>query len=364
MKIKTITDHLEAVAPLVYQESYDNSGLIVGHPQNEVSGILISLDVTEEVVDEALEKKCDLIVAHHPIVFQGLKKLNGKNYVERTVIKAIRNGIAIYAIHTNLDNVHNGVNKQIADHLGLIHTQVLSAKSGILKKLVTFCPMDRAEAVREALFHAGAGHIGNYDSCSFNTEGFGTFRGNDASNPYAGKKEEYHKEAEQRIETIFPGYLEARILGALFQAHPYEEVAYDVYSLDNKHKQVGSGIVGELSEARDEMDFLDFVKKTMQTACVRYTRLMGRKVKRVAVCGGSGSFLLREAIASGADVFITSDYKYHQFFDAEDKIVIADIGHYESEQFTKDLLADLLKEKFPRFAIVLADTNTNPVNYL
>lgn len=361
--LKNITSFLENVAPLRYQESYDNAGLITGNQNMEITGALIALDCTEEIIDEAIKNKCNLVIAHHPIVFSGLKKLNGKNYVERTIIKAIKNDIAIYAIHTNLDNVHNGVNAKICEVLGLTNCKILTPKNALLKKLVVFVPITHAEDVRKALFNAGSGAIGNYDECSFNINGTGTFRANDNANPHVGKTGIQHQEAEVRIETIFESIHQNKILKALREVHPYEEVAYDIYPIENSYQNVGSGMVGEFETEMTESDFLLYLKTKMQTACVRHTQLFNKKIKRVALCGGAGSFLLNDAIASGAQVFVTADYKYHQFFDAEDKIIIADVGHYESEQFTKQLLYDLLKRNFNTFALHLTKVSTNPVNY-
>ncbi len=362
-KIKDITHYLETVAPLRLQESYDNAGLIVGDMQAELTSILVTLDVTEEVVEEAIQNKCNLIVAHHPIVFSGLKKITGKNYVERTLLKAIKNDVAIYAAHTNLDSVTGGVNGKICEKLGLADCRILEPAGGLLKKLVTFVPVDHAEKVRQAVFAAGAGHIGNYDSCSFNAHGQGTFRGNDSTTPFVGEKGAHHYENEIRFETIFPSYLQGQIISALTTAHPYEEVAYDIYPLDNKFNQVGMGMVGVLPKEKTEREVLKLLKNTFQTGVIRHTALQNKKVKTIAVCGGAGSFLLNQAIAAGAEFFVTGDFKYHQFFDAENKIVIADIGHFESEQFTKELFYELLTKKFPKFVVRLSEVNTNPVFY-
>lgn len=365
MKIKDITRYLETIAPSAYQESYDNSGLLVGSPDDEVEKALICLDSIEEVIDEAIAAGCGLVIAHHPIVFSGLKRFNGKNYIERVVMKAIKNNIAIYAIHTNLDNVlKDGVNAMICEKLGLENTYILAPKKELLRKLVVFCPKDHAEAVRSAMFAAGAGAIGDYDECSFNLDGTGTFRANEGADPFVGNKNEQHHESETRVEVIYHAPAEHAILSAMLEAHPYEEVAHDMYPLLNRSKEVGSGMVGELPEAQDEMAFLTGLKTSLNTDCVRYTALTGSRVKKVAVCGGSGSFLLNAAKSSGADVFITGDFKYHQFFDAEGEIVIADVGHFESEQFTIDQLARLITKKFPKFAVRLTSVNTNPVNYL
>ena len=362
--IKQVTDYLEGIAPLSYQESYDNAGAICGASSTEVKGILICLDSTEAVIDEAIRHNCNLVVAHHPIIFSGIKKLNGKNYIERTIIKAIKNDITIYAAHTNLDNISEGVNKVIADRLGLINCRILSPKKNLLKKLVTFCPVKDADKVRKAMFDAGGGRIGKYDECSFNTEGTGTFRGSEGTNPHVGKPGEQHHEKETRVEMIFEAPLESRILSSMIKAHPYEEVAYDIYPLDNTYNNIGSGMIGDLPKPMKEKDFLLFLKEKMNTGCVRYTPLTGNDITKVAVCGGSGSFLLQEAISQKANVLVTSDFKYHQFFDAEGKIVIADIGHYESEQFTKQLFLGLLKRNFSTFALRLSEVVTNPITYI
>jgi len=363
MKIKEIIKALEELAPLALQESYDNAGLLTGSAEWEADKALICLDSTEAVIDEAIAKKCNLVIAHHPIIFSGLKKINGKNYVERTIIKAIKNDIAIYAIHTNLDNVMAGVNQKIADKLALIHTEILSPRKATLHKLITFCPTAEAEKVRLALFEAGGGHIGNYDSCSFNTNGIGTYRGNAHSNPFAGEQGKLHREAEERIELIYPFYLEKNLLHALKRAHPYEEVAYDIIALQNKFEKIGAGMLGELAEAVDVKTFIDKMKTVFKVPVLRCTKPIKHEIKKVALCGGSGSFLINDAISKGADVFISADFKYHQFFDADERLMIIDMGHYESEQFTIELLFDYVQQKFPTFALVFSETNTNPIIY-
>lgn len=364
MRIGEITGYLESIAPLEYQEGYDNSGLIVGHSDTEVERVLVSLDCTEAIVDEAIEKGCGLIIAHHPIVFVGLKKFNGTDYVQRTVIKAIKNDIAIYAIHTNLDNVLPGVNAEIGKRLGLENLRILAGKDNLLCKLVVFVPELHLDSVRSAIWEAGAGAIGNYSECSFSVGGEGTFNPNGDSNPFVGEKGSLHSESERRLEVILPKRQEKRVLKALLESHPYEEVAYDLYSLSNEFKEVGAGMVGELSEPMDTELFLKSLKEIIQTPVVRHTKVLKSKVQRIAFCGGAGSFLLGAAKGAGADIFITGDYKYHQFFDAEEDIVIADVGHYESEQFTKVLIKELLNQKFAKFAVLLSEVNTNPINYL
>jgi dinuclear metal center YbgI/SA1388 family protein len=363
MKIQDITSFLESVAPPVLQESYDNAGLLTGNVGWDCTGVITTLDATEEVVLEAIEKKANLIVAHHPIIFGGLRKITGKNYVEKTVITAIKNDIAIYAIHTNLDNVLHGVNAAIADKLELINQAILQPKNNTLKKLFTFVPVAHAEKVRSAIFDAGAGHISNYSECSFNTKGEGTFKPGDGTNPFIGKIGERHTEDELKLEMIFPAWLEKKILIAMMAAHPYEEVAYDIILLENHNQQVGSGLIGDLSKPVDEAVFLSLLKEKFNPSVVRHTPLRGKPVKKVALCGGTGSFLTGAAIAAGADFYISADIKYHEFFDANGRLVIADIGHFESEQFTIDLLFDILRQKFPTFAVLKTGVKTNPVRY-
>lgn len=350
-------------APWELQESYDNSGLLVGDPGQVVTGILISLDVTEAIVSEAIEKRCNLIVSHHPVIFKGLKKLIPVSYVERSVIKAIRYNIAIAAIHTNLDNVHNGVNSMLALKLGLKDTTILSPKSNQLRKLVTYCPHSHVDQVRDALFGAGAGQIGEYNSCSYNSEGYGTFRAGLGANPFAGKVGELHRETEIKIETIVPMYRLQQAINAMIGAHPYEEVAYDVYVIENRHSQTGSGLIGTLDHPLTENDFLTSCNKAFGTPCIRHTPLNGKMVMKVAVCGGSGSFLIEESIRQNADAIVTSDIKYHDFFDASGRLLLIDAGHYETEQYTKELIRDIIVKKIPNFAPSISEVNTNPVNY-
>lgn len=364
MTIREIIGYLESVAPLSYQEPYDNAGLAIGDADAAITSALIALDITEAVIDEAIETGCGLIISHHPLIFKGIKKIDGSTYVGRCVAKAIKNDIAIYAAHTNIDSIMGGVNSKICEKIGLTDVRILSPEKDQLMKLATFIPEGHLEQVREAIFGAGAGVIGKYDRCSFGTDGTGTFRGGDGSDPYIGEKGEFHFENEKRFETIFPVHLKNKVVDALIKSHPYEEVAYDLYRLENTFSGVGAGMVGELPGAENEIDFLERLSDVFGCKAVRHTYLLGKPVKKVAVCGGSGSFLLSAAIAAGADIFITADMKYHDFFDAEEKIIVADIGHYESEQFTKELFYEILIKKFPNFALRLSETKTNPVMYL
>ena len=363
MKVSDVISFLESQADPSLQEHYDNAGLLVGEHNWECTGIICSLDATEEVVNEAIENNCNLVVAHHPIIFGGLKKLNGKNYVEKTVISAIKKDVAIYAIHTNLDNVLHGVNGKIARMLGLKNISVLSPKENILRKLFTFAPTDSAEQVRNAIFKAGGGQIGNYSECSFNSNGTGTFKAGEGADPHVGEVGEQHHENEIKIEIIFPAWLQNDIVAAMQAAHPYEEVAFDIVNLDNSHHAIGSGVIGDLDNPVGEIEFLSQLRKVFNLHVIRHTAFLNKPVQKLAVCGGAGSFLVSRALAAAADLYITADMKYHEFFDANGRMLIADIGHYESEQFTTDLLAEILQQKFRNFAVLKTRVQTNPVQY-
>lgn len=364
MKLQQIISVLEQMAPTAYAEDFDNVGLLVGNPNQDINGILVCHDALENVIDEAIQKKCNLVVCFHPIIFSGLKKITGKNYVEKAVIKAIKNDIAIYSVHTALDNHKNGVNKIMCDALGIKNPKILVPKEDFIWKLVTFAPSDNAEKVRNALFEAGAGNIGNYDNCSFNSNGQGTYKGNEDSNPVVGQKHEFVEAEEIKIEVTFEKHLQNKILKALFDNHKYEEVAYEIYKTENKHQNIGLGMIGELESEQNEQDFLLFVKQKMECGVIRHSEFLNKKVKKVAVLGGSGAFAIGSALAQNADVLITSDLKYHDFFQAENKILLADIGHFESERFTKNYIIDFLTKKIPNFAVILSEENTNPVKYL
>ena len=362
MIVKDVTNYLESIAPLQLQESYDNAGLIIGDHLQNVNGVLVCLDVDDNVIEEAIETNSNLIVAHHPLIFSGIKKINTSNLIGKLIFKAISNNICIYAIHTNLDNVLNGVNGKIADLIGLSQRNVLLPKSNLLK-LSVFTPIEYAENIKNVILKSGAGELGNYSDCSFSSKGIGTFKPNKLAKPFVGKSNELESQPEVKVEVVLPSFLKSKVVSNMINAHPYEEVAYDLVSLEN-NSNYGSGIVGELKKEVDEKDFLKQIKKIFNVNSLRHTRLLGRPIKRVAICGGSGSFLLENAINSAADIFITSDFKYHQFFDAENKIIVADLGHYESEQYTIELIADLLMKNFTNFAIRLTSVNTNPINYL
>lgn len=364
MKIKEIVSALERFAPLPLQDGFDNAGVQIGLTDAEATGALLCLDVTEAVLDEAIALGYNLVIAHHPLMFKGCKSITGKDYVERCILKAIKNDIVVYAMHTNLDNARNGVNFKIAEKIGLKNLRVLAPKENSLLKLVTFVPVAEADKVRRALFAAGCGNIGNYDSCSYNSEGEGTFRANAEARPFCGEIGELHREPEVRIETILPVYKEREAVKALLNAHPYEEPAFDLYPLKNDWKQMGAGLVGELEEPETELEFLKRIKRIFEVECLRHNKLSGREIEKVALCGGAGAFLLPEAIRSGADVFITGEIKYHDYFGHEEEILMAEIGHYESEQYTKEIFYSIIRDLFPNFTLQLSKINTNPIKYL
>ncbi len=362
--VKDIAHLIEQYAPLGLQENYDNAGLLIGNFDAEVKGVLICIDVIEDVISEAVNSGCNLIVSHHPLIFGSIKRVIGQNLVQRCIVLALKNDIAIYAAHTNLDNAPNGVSFRMGSLLGLGNMKVLQPISGGLCKLVTFVPKLNAYKVREALFEAGAGHIGNYDSCSFNCDGFGTFRALHDANPFVGSANDLHTEPETRIEVILPMHLKSKVIRALLATHPYEEVAYDIIPLQNDWKEAGAGVTGELETEISESEFLSKVKSVFNCGIIRHTNFTGRKVKKIAICGGSGISLLKNAMHENADLFITADVKYHDFFEAENRIIIADIGHFESEQFTKQIFYEIISKKMPTFAVRISQTNTNPVKYL
>ena len=361
MKINEIIQSFDEFAPIAIQEDFDNSGLAVGNIESDISGILLTIDVTEEVVDEAIQHNCNLIIAHHPIIFGKLKKITGNDYVERSIIKAIKNDISIYCAHTNFDQVSNGVSAKMCEKLGLENLKILAPKKEALKKIVVFVPAAQADLVRNAMFAAGAGHIGNYDSCSYNLEGKGSFRAGDNTNPYVGKKGEIHFEDEVRIETIFPAYLQNWIVKAMIEAHPYEEVAYDIYKLENEWSNTGLGMIGNLKSEMSEEDFMHLLKQKFGCKLIKHSEFLGKPIKKVAVCGGSGAFLINTAKSSRAQIYVSGDIKYHDYFMAEKKIIIADIGHFESEQFTKEIFYDIIMKKNPNFAVRFSEKNVNPI---
>jgi dinuclear metal center YbgI/SA1388 family protein len=361
MKIAEITSFLETIAPLSLQEGYDNAGLITGHKNMECTGALISLDCTEAVIDEAIAQNKNLLIAHHPIIFKGLKKINGNNYIEQAIIKAIKNDIAIYAIHTNLDNILTGVNGKIAEKIGLTNCSILAPKTQLLQLLTVYVPTANANQLKNALFAAGAGHIGNYSECSFSSQGVGSFKPMEGSNPKKGEHFVRDESEETKLELIMPNWLQANIVKAMKENHPYEEVAYQITNLENNYQQIGAGLIGSLPQPMAENELFSHLGKVFNLKAIKHTAFLGKKVQKIAICGGAGSFLIPAAKAAGAGLYITADLKYHEFFDADNQLVLADIGHFESEQYTIDLVFDLLSNKFRTFALQKTGINTNPV---
>jgi dinuclear metal center YbgI/SA1388 family protein len=364
MKLSEIISVFELIAPITYQEDYDNSGLTVGDSGMDITAALLCIDVTLPVIEEAVQLCANLVISHHPVIFTPLKRITASNYTEKIILSAIRNNIAIYSAHTNLDNIFTGVNHKISQKLGLENIKMLVPFQNGLKKLVTYVPLAYADDVRMALFNAGAGHIGNYDACSFNTEGKGSFRPLDGTRPFVGEAGNLHFEEEMRLETVFPAAYKARIIETLLKAHPYEEIAYDIYPIENTYELAGAGMIGTLKKSADEADFLNQVKDIFGCKVLRHSQLLHKPVKTIAICGGSGSFLINRAISAGADMFLTGDIKYHQFFEADEQIVIVDLGHYESEQFTIEIFYDILIKNLPNFAIHFSSIRTSPIYYL
>ena len=364
MKLKELCSYLDSAVPLSFQEGYDNSGLQLGLPDKEISSALLTVDVTEEVLDEAAYAGCDIIVSHHPVIFACLKRLSGQSLAERILLKAIRLDIAIYSSHTNLDVINNGVSRKMAEKMDLMNVKVLSPLRNRLLKLVTYVPDNHLDKVKEAIFEAGAGLTGGYDNCGFSSQGTGSFRGSESTNPFVGEKGKVHFEKETRFETVLYSHLKDKVVNALLEAHPYEEPAYDIYLLENENIEAGMGCTGELSEAMEEGEFLKFISELFTAKSLRYSGLTGKKIKKVALCGGSGGFLLNDALYAGADAFVTAEIKYHSYFETGKKMLLADIGHYESEKFSAEILYDLIIKKFPKSALRFSEINTNPINYL
>ena len=363
MTVKDILNCITEIAPLQWQESYDNAGLQVGDLNAEAHKALICLDITEEVVDEAIAKQCDVIVSHHPLIFKGLKHLTPQSYIERAVMKAVKHDVAMISMHTNLDNSYWGVSRVLAEQLGLKNLQVLQPLENYLRKLVVYAPLEAADKVRQAMFEAGAGCIGNYDACSFNAQGKGSFRAGESAHPYVGEVGEMHFEDEVRIETVVPKHVLNQVIAAMLKVHPYEEVAYDVFALENDFRQAGAGMVGEFDNPMEEVDFLSLVANAIGSPCLRHSALTGHLIQKVALCGGSGSPFIGDALRCGAEAYLTADIKYHDFFIPEGRILLVDGGHFETEQFTKVLICELIQKKFPKFAAEIAETNTNSVHY-
>jgi dinuclear metal center YbgI/SA1388 family protein len=336
MKIKDIARNIEAWAPTALAESYDNVGLLVGDPEAEATGVLINLDVTEALIDEAKALGINMIVTHHPIWFTGIKRLIGDSYVSRIILKAIKADIALYACHTNLDNVQTGVNRMIGERMGITDMRILSAKREQLLQLVVYAADDALVLLTEAIRAAGGRNLHSI-SLGDGVQG--------------------------RLECIVPAYFKSTVLQALRQVQPGVEPVFHLMPTLDSDVETGSGMIGNLPQALPKADFLAMVKERFGCGGIRYADAPKELIGRVAWCGGAGSFLIGNAIGARADAFVTGDITYHKFFDNEDKLLLLDIGHHESEQFTSNLLHAHLSKSFPTFAVRLSDIKTNPVKY-
>lgn len=363
MKLIDIIKHIEDFAPLALQESWDNSGLILGDKNQEVNSIMVCLDVSETVLNEAIEKGCNLILSHHPIIFKGIKKLTESNSDQRLLRKAIKNDIAIYAAHTSLDNAKEGINNFLAKKLGLKNISILAPKEDCLFKIVTYVPNAYADIVREAMFQAGAGSIGDYNACSYNLEGTGTFVAQEGTNPFVGKIGEMHLENEIRIETIVPSHLLSNVIRSLCTSHPYEEPAYDVFQTHIQWKQAGLGVVGELENGIEEEEFFQLLKTTLHLSTFRRSPRLGKKVKKIAICSGSGADFITKAKAANADAYLSGDISYHRFFEHDDKMLIIDIGHSETELPTKELFCNELGKRINGIQVIASANEVPPMEF-
>lgn len=364
MLVSDIIAAIEEYAPLSLQESYDNSGLQVGDRAQVVTAVLLCTDVTEEIIGEAVARGANLIISHHPLLFHGLKHLTGRNPIERIVRAAVKRDIAIYSSHTSMDNATGGVSFKMAEKIGLGNVSVMLPQPGQLYKLVVFVPIKEAARVRDAMFAAGAGRLGDYDSCSYALEGKGSFRALAGAHPWVGSIDELHHEDEMRLEVLVMRNCKDAVVQAMLRSHPYEEPAYDLIELDNPSKYTGSGVVGDTQQPIEAAEFLNSLKTAFGTAMVRYAGNIHQMISRVALCGGAGADFIGDAVAAHADIYVTGDVKYHEFTSYCDKILIADIGHYESEHFTKEIFYDIIQKKFPNFATYYAELEKNPINYL
>lgn len=363
MKINQIVQILEEWAPTSYAEDFDNVGLLVGNKNRSCTAALITHDVSVAVVEEAIANNCNLIICFHPIIFKGLTAITGKNYVEKTVLKAIENKIAIYALHTALDNHEFGISYHLGQLLSLTKQRILIPQKNNLFHLTTYVPISDKEKLLTALHDAGAGSLGNYSHCSFSVAGEGRFLPHQNSTPAIGEKNAMTHVEEVQIGVIVPKHTQQKVLNALENAHPYETVAYELIAIENQHPNIGLGSIGELKSPLPINDFLKKVKSALNIPYIRHSESGKKNIKTVAVLGGSGSFCIDAAKRQGADALVTADLKYHDFFKAEKDLLLIDAGHYETEQFTKRLILEYLTKKIPNFAFTLSEENTNPVKY-
>lgn len=363
MKISEITGAIEKYAPLWLQEEWDNAGLQVGDTDREATGAVLCVDATEAIVDEAIDRGVNLVISHHPLLFRGLKRITGRTATERIVAKALKHDIAIYSAHTNMDSAPGGVSWATGRRAGLTAMRTLVPQQGRLMKLAVFVPSAYSNAVSEALWNAGAGRMGNYDRCAYMTDGRGTYRPLPGADPAIGTVGQSHTEAETRIEVVFPTAISGRVVQAMLKAHPYEEPAFDLIPLANDITSAGLGVIGSLKTPMPASEYIAWVKQALGIGAIPYAGDARRMVHRVALCGGAGAEFIGNAIAAGADLYMCGDLKYHDFTTHADSIVLADIGHYESEQCTKEIFYDIIQKNFPNFATYYAEEDKNPISY-
>ena len=361
--LKTLLDNIEGWAPLALQEDYDNAGLILGNPQATVHKALVCLDITPEVVDEAIQLHADLVISHHPAIFKGIKRINPASRLGYMIKQSLCHDIAWYAMHTNLDNTLDGVNSYLAKQLGLQTPRPLIPLKGLYGKLQVYVPSSHAEQLRQALAEAGCGISPKYDHCSFSSQGEGRLRALENARPFVGEPGQLHVEPECKIECLYPVHKTRQVMAVLLASHPYEEPAFDLMPLENTAADKGSGIIGILETPCTETAFLDRLKTLTGVPCIRHSGFKGRQIRKVALCGGSGGSFIHAACGQGADVYITGDLKYHDFTDAETGTWLVDIGHHESEQFAKQLIFNHLTKNFPNFAVSISEQGMNPVSY-
>ena len=363
MTISEFIRQLSTKIRFSYAEDFDNVGLLCGRPEQELRGVLVCHDALESVVQEAIEKGCNCIVAFHPIIFSGLKSITGKSYVERAVMLALENKIAIIAVHTAWDNDFYGVNHGIAKALGLRHLQVLIPKKDALSQLRFFVPVEAAEQVRSAIFATGAGTIGQYADCSFNIHGTGTFLPLEKASPAYGEVGTWEQVSEMEVQILVENWQLPAAIQAMKDAHPYEEVAYYVTSLRNENHHAGLGQFGLLDEEMSAQEFLSECRAVFDVPVIRTSSHFTGRIRKVAVLGGSGASGISAAKKLGCDAYVSSDFKYHDFFQGDENFLLADVGHFESERFVSQQLADVISNILPTFAVLKSETKTNPVNY-
>lgn len=361
--LRTLLACIEQWAPFSWQESYDNAGLILGDPDRNVTEALVCFDVTPEVVDEAVRIGAGLIVSHHPAIFKGIKRINPASRLGYMIKQSLCHDIAWCALHTNLDNTLNGVNSYLCEQLGLKDVQPLAPLQDIYGKLQVYVPEAYAEKLRQALAEAGCGAGARYDACSYSSRGEGRFRAGSQAHPFSGQIGELHCEAECKIECLYPLHKTRQVLDVLRTNHPYEEPAFDLLPLRNEATGQGAGAIGNLQESMQETELLDKLKELTGTHCIRHSGFRGRKIRRIALCGGSGGSFIGNACARQADAYITGDLKYHDFADAGSGTWLVDIGHFESEKFAMELIFRFIRKNFPNFAVSISEQARNPVSF-